>query len=111
MHPALRKCPLLYKTPPISTLPHFPLFYKKHPPPISFPAYGSGNVVRYCVNRAGEVYDYEHSQRRLCDVCVRTLYCFVVLAVRQMSGLATTTRRPTTTTTTSPVITDIAQHL
>jgi len=41
MHPALRKCPLFYKTPP------FPLFVNKPPifhfftktPPISFPAY------------------------------------------------------------------------
>jgi len=57
---------------PISTLQNTPtfhfFFYKKTPPPISFPAYGSGNVVRYCINRAGEVYDYKYSQRRLCDV-------------------------------------------
>ena len=35
MHPALRKGPLFYKTPPFSTF-----FYKKHPFPISIPAYG-----------------------------------------------------------------------
>jgi len=36
MHPALRKGPLFYKTPPFSTF-----FYKKHPP-ILFLAYGPG---------------------------------------------------------------------
>ena len=35
MHPALRKGPLFYKTPPFSTF-----FYKKHPP--FFLAYGPG---------------------------------------------------------------------
>ena len=39
MHPALRKGPLFYN----KTHPHFPLFFtKKHPPPISFPAYRPG---------------------------------------------------------------------
>jgi len=38
MHPALRKGPLFY-----IKHPHFPLFYKKTPLPISFPAYGPEN--------------------------------------------------------------------
>ena len=52
MHPALRKGPRLYKTPPIFHFfytPPFPTFLQKHLPifpiftkstPISFPAYG-----------------------------------------------------------------------
>jgi len=43
MHPALRKGPLFTKKHPLFFTflqpPHFPHFYKKHPP-LSFPAYG-----------------------------------------------------------------------
>ena len=41
MQTALRKGPLFYQK-----HPHFPLFFTKIPPPISFPAYGPGVIAR-----------------------------------------------------------------
>ena len=58
MHPALRKGPLLYKTPPFST------FYKKHPH-ISFPAYGHGLGWRNTSSRDAIRFSEHRARRRV----------------------------------------------